>query len=130
MPTPFLSSTPGRLLLTAAGLYLLSNASYLLWGNLTIFGWGLPAAITLSFVAVGLGMGDYTKQTLLAVVLLPPVLWGFMYLTGEFHFSASRTVMGTHFAPNPWGYGIALLGAIALGRAALGGGQDAEASKA
>lgn len=119
MATPFLSSTPGRLLLAAAGLYLLSAAAYLLWTNLTVFGIGLPAAITLSFVGVGLGMADYTKQTLLSVVLLPPALWGFMYLTGEFHFRSAGT----------WGYGIALLGILALGKAAMGGGDAPEAAK-
>jgi hypothetical protein len=118
--TPFLSSTSGRLLLAAAGLYLLSVAAYLLWGSHTIFGIGLPAAITLSFVGVGFGMADYTKETMLSVVLLPPALWGFIYLTGEFKFRSA----------NSWGYGIALLGVVALAKAAMGGGEDAEAAKA
>jgi hypothetical protein len=116
MPTPFLSSPSGRLLLAAAGLYLLSAAAYLLWGNLTAFGIGLPAAITLSFVGVGLGMSDYTKQTLLAILLLPPALWGFIYLTGEFRFRSATS----------WGWGIALIGVIALGKAAMGTDQAGE----
>ena len=120
MPTPFLSSTPGRLLLTAAGLYLLSAAAYLLWTNLTVFGIGLPAAITLSFVGVGLGMHDYIKQTMLSVLLLPPALWGFMYLMGEFHYRSASN----------WGYGVALLGVIALGKAAMGGDSADETAKA
>lgn len=115
MATPYLSSKSGRILLVALALYMLSAAAYLLHGNMTLFGLGFPAALTLSFVSVGLGMTDYTKQTLLSVLVLPPLLWGFIYLTGEFKYRSA----------NNWGYGLALIGILALGKALVGGGSPA-----
>ena len=47
-------------------------------------------------------------------MMLPPALWGFMYLMGEFHFHGA----------NSWGYGVALLGVIAAGMAVMGGGEE------
>ncbi len=111
MPTPFVSSVSGRLLLTAFAAFTLSAAAYLLYGNMTAFGLGFPIGLTLSFLAVGLGMTEYTRQTLLSMIALPPALWGFMYLTAEFQYHSA----------NNWGYGLALLGVLALGRAAMGG---------
>jgi hypothetical protein len=117
MPTPFLSSVSGRILLAAFASFTLSAAAYLLAGNMTIFGLGFPLGLTLSFVGIGLGMTDYTRQTMLSVLVLPPALWGFIYLTGEFKYRSA----------NSWGYGLALLGILALGKAAMGGGSTPEA---
>ncbi|MBM4360022.1 MAG: hypothetical protein FJ096_18105 [Deltaproteobacteria bacterium] len=118
MPTPFLSSVSGRILLAAFASFTLSAAAYLVAGNLTIFGIGFPLGLTLSFVGVGLGMSEYTSQTMLSVLVLPPALWGFIYLTGEFKYRSA----------NSWGYGLALLGVIALAKAAMGGSDTPEPS--
>lgn len=120
MPTPYLSSVSGRVLLCALATFMLSAAAYLLYGNMTIFGIGFPLGLTLSFVSVGLGMTDYTKQTVLSVLVLPPALWGFIYLTGEFKFRSA----------NSWGYGLALVGIAALAKAAMGGGHATPATPA
>lgn len=114
MPTPFLSHVSGRIMLAAFASFMLSSAAYLVAGNMTIFGLGFPVGLTLSFVGVGLGMSDYTKETMMSVLLLPPALWGFIYLTGEFKFRSA----------NNWGYGLALLGIVALAKAAMGGGSE------
>ena len=118
MPTPYLSSVSGRVLLCAFASFMLSAAAYLLYGNMAIFGLGFPLGLTLSFLAVGFGMTDYTKETLLSMLVLPPALWGFIYLTGEFKYRSA----------NSWGYGLAFLGVLALGRAAMGGGDAAHES--
>ncbi|MBM4376488.1 MAG: hypothetical protein FJ095_15510 [Deltaproteobacteria bacterium] len=120
MPTPFLSSTSGRVLLSAFAAFMLSAGVYLINGNMTIFGLGFPLGLTLSFVGVGLGMNDYTRQTMMSVLLLPPALWGFIYLTGEFKYRSASS----------WGYGLALLGVIALAKAAMGGGAADEPAPA
>lgn len=111
MPTPFFSSVSGRILLCAFASFTLSAAAYLVSGNMTIFGLGFPIGLTLSFVGIGLGMTDYTRETMMSVLVLPPALWGFIYLTGEFKYRSA----------NSWGYGLALLGVMALGKAAMGG---------
>jgi hypothetical protein len=113
--TPFIESTPGRLVLAAAAIALISGASQLITGSYYIAGVGLPAAITLAFVGVGLGMGEYTKETLFSVLLMPPVLWGFMYLVGE-------------IGRGGWGWGFLLLGIVAIAKAAIpGGGEERRA---
>ena len=72
MPTPYLSSVSGRVLLCAFASFMLSAAAYLLYGNMAIFGLGFPLGLTLSFLAVGFGMTDYTKETMLSMLALPP----------------------------------------------------------
>jgi hypothetical protein len=120
MPTPFLSSTSGRVLLCSFSAFTLSAAAYLINGNMTIFGLGFPLGLTLSFVGIGLGMSEYTKQTMMSVLVLPPALWGFIYLTGEFKYRSASS----------WGYGLALLGVVALAKAAMGGGAGDEPAAA
>ncbi len=117
MQKSFLSTASGRLLLVAAACYLFTAGAYLLWDNLVAFGLGMPAGITVSFVAVGLGTREYIKETMMTVICMTPVLWGFMYLLGELHYRGAKS----------WGWGIMLLGALALGRAAMGGGEEAAA---
>lgn len=117
MQKSFLSTASGRLLLVAAACYLFTAGAYLLWNNLVAFGLGMPAGITISFVAVGLGSREHIKETLMTVICMTPVLWGFMYLLGELKYHEA----------NGWGWGILLLGVLALGRAAMGGGEQAAA---
>jgi hypothetical protein len=112
MQQSYFSTTSGRLLLVAAACYLLTAGAYLVFGSLTALGIGMPAAITVSFIAVGLGITDHMKETMLTIMCMPPTLWGFMYLIGEFQ----------HRSANSWGWGIMLLGVLALARAAMGGG--------
>jgi hypothetical protein len=115
--TPFIESTTGRLLLAAAGIALMSGASQLITGSYYIAGVGLPAAITIAFVAVGTGMGDYTKETLFSILLMPPALWGFMYLVGEIGHGG-------------WGWGILLLGIVAFAKAAIPASDEGRAAEA
>lgn len=110
MSTPFFSSNPGRLILLAAACFTGAAAWLLLAGNLYALGIGMPAGITFAFIGVGLGMHDYPRQALLSMVLLPPALWGFTYLMGEFS-------TGNH----SWGWGIAAVAVLALLRAAVPG---------
>lgn len=117
MQKSFLSTASGRLLLVAAAVYLLSAGAYLLWNNLVALGLGMPAGITISFVAVGLGSREHIKETLMTVICMPPALWGFIYLMGEFKYHEA----------SGWGWVILLLGVLALGRAAMGGGKEAAA---
>ncbi|MSP26652.1 MAG: hypothetical protein EXR75_16190 [Myxococcales bacterium] len=119
MPTPFMSSTPGRLMLAAAALFMLSAAALMLWGSAWIFGLGMPAAITIAFVGFGLGLEDYTKELLFTLLLGLPALWGFMYLVAELIFHSA----------NAWGWGVGLCGMLALAKASMGGA-ELEAAKA
>ena len=103
-------------MLVAAAVYLLTAGIYLLYSNanagIWLFGIGFPAGITLSFVSVGFSLGDYDKEAMMGVLILPPALWGFVYLMGEFwHRKAS----------NGWGWGICVLGVLCIGRALVGG---------
>lgn len=112
MQQSFLSTTTGRLLLVSAAIYLFAAGGYLLWSSFVAFGLGMPAGITVSFIAVGLGSREHVKETLMTVICMPPVLWGFMYLLGELKYQDA----------SGWGWGIMLIGVLALGRAAMGSG--------
>jgi hypothetical protein len=109
---PFTQSTSGRLVLAAAAVFLATTGWYTITHNLYALGIGMPLAITLSFVSVGLGLGDgYVKQALFAVTVLPTALWGLMYLTGEMTFRHQ-----------PWsGYVMVVLAALCAAKAAMGG---------
>jgi hypothetical protein len=117
MLLPFSKSVPGRLLYAAAACYLLAGAAQVIAASQVALGIGMPAAVTISFVAVGLGMADYPREILLSVCVLPPALWGFLYLMGE---------LTTATAVN-WGYGMAALGVVALLFAAAPRGDEADA---
>ena len=114
MQKSFLSTASGRLLLVAAAIYLFTAGAYLVWDNLVALGLGMPAGITVSFVAVGLGSREYIKETLMTIICMTPTLWGFIYLMGELKY---HDLGG-------WGWGILLLGVLALGKAAMGGDEE------
>ncbi len=113
MSVPFFSSNPGRLVMLAAACFLGAAAWLLVAGNLYALGIGMPVGITLAFVGVGLGMTDYPKETMMSLLLLPPALFGFIYLMGEFS-TGTRS----------WGWGIGALAALALLKAAIPGSKD------
>jgi hypothetical protein len=114
MPTTFRQSSPGRLLLLAGACFLASAAALLVSGSLYAIGIGMPIGITIAFVAVGLGISDdYIRETLFAVCLLPPALWGFYYLMGELHTGSQAG-----------GWLMALVAAGMLGLAAFPGGSE------
>jgi hypothetical protein len=112
---PFTRSNPGRLVLLAAAIFLLSGAVMVASDDHYAFGIGMPAAITIAFVAVGVSMGSYVKETLFTACVLPPGLWGFMYLIGELKHADARN----------WGYGIGLVGLLALAMAVRPGQVEA-----
>jgi len=116
MNSPYLKSSTGRLMLGAAAVFLLSFAAYAVASSLYAIAIGMPIGITLAFVSVGLGMDEYTKETLFACTVLPPVLWG-AYIAYA-HLEGAAT----------WGYLAGLLGVICLGNAAMGGGGEEKAS--
>ncbi len=117
MGVPFLSSNGGRLLLLSAACFLAASAWLVVSNNLYALGIGMPAGITIAFVGVGLSMHDYPRETVLSLLLLPPALWGFMYLVGEFTWAKSTT----------WGYGIGALAVLAVLKAAIPGNKEASA---
>ncbi len=96
-------------MLLAAASFLGAAAAMVVAHNLYALGIGMPAGITMAAVAVGLGLGDYPKEILLSVLLLPPSLWAFTYLMGEFTAGNSHS----------WGWGLGALALLALLRAAL-----------
>jgi hypothetical protein len=114
MLAPFFRSTSGRLILAAAAIFLASGAAGVVWHNLYAVGIGYPVAITLSFVGVGLGLGEYTKEALFSVTVMPPMLWGFYFLTEELRFAQSTAL----------GYGMILVALICAGKAAFPGSED------
>ena len=112
MVVPFRQSAPGRLLLVAAACFLGAAAALLISGSIYAIGIGMPLGITVAFVGVGLGIGEYTRETLYTVALLPPLLWGFYYLMAEL----------SHVSASGWGWPMAIIAALALGVAAFPGG--------
>ena len=112
---PFSSSKPGRLLLLAAAVFLLSAGCRVAAGPAWVYGLGMPAGITISFVAVGLGMAEHTKETLFATIMGPVVLWAFTYLACEFNYASATS----------WSWGIGLVGVLALLKAIKGPSADA-----
>lgn len=109
---PFHKSAPGRILLVATAVFLLTGASFVKWGSYVALGIGMPAGITLAFIGVGLGMRSYVRETLLGLVLLPPALWGFMFFIP--YASASSA----------WPVVFGAAGIVAAGLAATGKGSS------
>lgn len=106
---PFTRSMPGRLMLASAATFLLTIAVWLVnTGSTAIgayaFGVGMPLGIAFAFVAVGLAMNSHIKECLFVICVLPPALWGLMYFGGELEWAGAAN----------WGYGIAILGLLAL----------------
>ncbi len=109
---PFTRSMPGRLMFASAATFLLTIAVWLVnTGSTAVgayaFGVGMPLGIAFAFISVGLAMTSHTKECLFAICVLPPALWGLMYLGGELEMAKAGN----------WGYGIAALGFLALGLA-------------
>ena len=109
METPFLSSNPGRVILLAAAVFLFSFAAFSITGSIYPLACGMPVGITLSFVAVGVGLEDHVLPTLYTILLMPPALWGFYFLTAHLPNAAG------------FGYAVGVAGLLSLGKAAVGG---------
>lgn len=114
METPFLSSNPGRVILVAVAVFLASFAAYTITGSVYPIACGMPVGITIAFVAVGLGMGEYSEPAMFSILVLPPTLWGFFYLTVNVVGGAGSTTFG---------YITAACAALTLLKAAMGGGE-------
>lgn len=115
MATPYLHSTSGRLILAAAAVFLAAGAAGVISSSLYAIGIGFPAGITLAFVAVGLGLEDYTRPTLFSIMVMPPALWGFYYLMEELKYGGGSTTLG---------YAFAFLALCSIGKAAFPGSAE------
>lgn len=102
-------------MMLAAAVFLLCGACHVAAGPAWVYGLGMPAGITLSFVGIGLGMSDYTHDTMLWICVGTPALWGFMYLIGELDYASATG----------WSWGIGLVGLVALVKAIKGANADA-----
>lgn len=100
----FWQSVAGRVLLTAMGIANASAATYALSGNVHALGIGLPIAIALGIVAIGLAVASHPTHALFGVILLPFLL--FLLALG------SGVALSD---PRPsWGWGFLVIAVLAI----------------